>query len=246
MKKIWKSHLGILFLWLLLSTCGKEEALPIGIDIEFSVFDNRFLNIERAQLYLFKNEDDFKNNRNPVDSAYTNKYGKAVIRQLNAQIKEYYVSATFGDANNFSGKIKTGNLNLQPDFNTVNIQLLESRVSNFLAGRFEKRWKQLYQEINGSRYEICEYQKIFSFRRDGTIDIYYPAGRCSPTGSEIFCCNNIWTPDGANFVMGPPSNPKEIKNLTILTINETTLKYYYKPVNSDFPVTILEEYQAVK
>lgn len=65
--------------------------------------------VEGAEVILYKTEQDYENNTNPViEPQHTNEKGVVSIKKLEAT--EYYVNVSKDDANNFGAGVQTGKL----------------------------------------------------------------------------------------------------------------------------------------
>lgn len=65
--------------------------------------------VEGAEVFLYKTEEDYEKNSNPVlEAQYSNAKGIVTIKNL--EPVEYYVDVSKDDANNFGAGVQTGKL----------------------------------------------------------------------------------------------------------------------------------------
>lgn len=84
---------------------------------------NELGNIEtNAKVVIFKTEEDYKKNENPVREGITDKKGVVTFQEL--EVMPYYISASNGDRNNLGGGEKTEAIE-EGKLNRINVVISE-------------------------------------------------------------------------------------------------------------------------
>lgn len=86
--------------------------------LKITVLDELGNTVEGAQITLYKNDEDYRNETNAIDSALTDKKGRVTFKDLEPTI--YFVNAEKGSMNNYGAGIQTGTL-VEGRINKVNI-----------------------------------------------------------------------------------------------------------------------------
>lgn len=97
MKKITTLFVGLIIIGLTISSFhAQAEFLPTKLRI--TVVDELGNIVEGATITLYKNEADYRSNKNPVQSLTTDKKGRATFTDL--EPVSYFIDARKGDKNN--------------------------------------------------------------------------------------------------------------------------------------------------
>lgn len=93
--------------------------LLLPTNLKITVLDDVGSYIEDAEVTLYGNEDDYRNEENPVSGTLkTNERGQVTFKKLEPKI--YYVYVEKGDLNNDGGAVETNPL-VKGNLNKVNI-----------------------------------------------------------------------------------------------------------------------------
>lgn len=92
-------------------------AQVIKTNLRVTVVDDLGNFVEGAQVTLYANEDDYRNNTKPVASCTTDKKGRALLQDLDPI--SYFVEAHKGEQNNNGAGVKTEAL-LPKKLNKIN------------------------------------------------------------------------------------------------------------------------------
>ncbi|MBX2842778.1 MAG: hypothetical protein KTR26_13485 [Flammeovirgaceae bacterium] len=115
MMKILKISLFSLML-IICSASVKAQLLPTNLEI--TVLDEKGNIQPGTSVKLYENEEDYKNEKNAIQTGKTDEKGKAKFKKLKTQA--YFVKAEKGDLNNDDGANQTSIL-VQKKTNKVNI-----------------------------------------------------------------------------------------------------------------------------
>ncbi|MDH5397498.1 MAG: prealbumin-like fold domain-containing protein [Cyclobacteriaceae bacterium] len=103
----------------LVGTAMKAEDQLIKTALRVTVLDDSGNITEGAEVQLYKSEEDYKKEVNPVtDKLITNEKGQVYFKELEPRV--YYILATKGDMNNWSGGVQTDKLK-EKKVNKINI-----------------------------------------------------------------------------------------------------------------------------
>jgi hypothetical protein len=173
--------------------------------------------------------------------------GSALFKDLSVAITECYVSVERQDFNNWSAKTK---ISLKNASNQLVCRIDDGKISNKVAGRSKKKWKQTYQMIAQTTFRNpCEdFQRLFVFKRDLTYEIYVSA-ECAKANTDQPVGIDTWAINDRNtsINIGPDDRPTLQKRVTFIELTDTKMRYFYFPLdNKDSPVRIEEEFVAVE
>ncbi len=105
MKKI--TLIPVLFLLMIVSTSFQAQLLPTSLKI--TVLDNLGNIVKNAEVNLYGNEEDYRNNENPIAEALrTDRKGRVIFKKLTS--KSYFIDARKGDKNNDGEGVQTAKL----------------------------------------------------------------------------------------------------------------------------------------
>lgn len=239
-----KNLLGLFFLGFLLNACGGAEE-ELGRSIEVIVVDAKGNTVEGATVTLYERETDFANNRNPLsEPLVSNEVGSANFKGMNELLTNCYFSVEKGKLNNWGGKITSRLIN---DKVRIVVRIEES-LATLIAGRYGKRWRQLYQKIGlGDPFTqpCASFQLIHVFKRTMQVDVFIPpdcnGGREEQRGTEEWEINVRNT--GVNI--GSQFRPSGRKITTMIELNEKSMKFFYFPLNNPDGLRIEEAYVAL-
>lgn len=94
--------LGMIALIMMSFAPTHEVRETMAASLRIVVLDGLGNLVEGAEVTLYENEDDFKNNENPVqDPQFTDAKGRAFFKDL--EPKSYFVDVEKGDMNNIGG-----------------------------------------------------------------------------------------------------------------------------------------------
>lgn len=225
---------------LVFSACSKADPEPETKAIELIVVDERQEFVPSAIVKIYDTEEDFRLARN-ADPLLIQTDGKGRAYLELKEARTYFLSISALESNNWGGKTSIDN-GLSPKRVVIEIS---ASVGSKIAGRYKKRWKQLYTEIDGQRFEKCENKMLYEFIRNGPLNIY-SEGSCAPGGGEFLMSNEEWRVNSLNtsIVLGPESSPEKLKHLVMLKLTETEMKYYYQIIGKDRNQTIVETFEA--
>jgi len=221
--------------------CQKDSVFETTLT-EIIVVDENNLIVEGAALTLYTSQQDFTLDRNPIGNPkwVSNQEGSVFLVDIDKKIStRYWISIEAGEKNNWDTP-KLLDMVVLPERLVV---IVKSTPANDLAGRLEKRWKQLHQTINGQRFEECDKKNEFVFRRDFTMEVY--ASSVCANGSLIR--KDVWQLGNVSnqLVLGTPTRPTLQKNITILELSPTKFTYYYTLKSSTGQdITVVEEMVA--
>ena len=220
--------------------CERPEPVIGGNDLVVTVFNPSREPISEATVTLFKTEEDFWNNTNPImPPAKTYPNGRVFFQGIDPRIENVYVSAELGDANNLEDvrlfiRMKTS----ASENNEIHCYIKES-VANSVAGRAGKKWKQLYYEINNTRFEGCENRRYYEFvRKNWQINVF----ECTDPNKGLGINKWSLSEDGKTISIGLPTASNRKSNVTFIELNESKMTFIYKAGT----FTAKESYEAVK
>ncbi len=237
------NFIALFFLGFLLSTCGGAEE-ELGRSIEIIVVDAKGNTVEGASVTLYEREADFANNRNPLtEPLITNEIGSANFKGLNALLTNCHFSVEKGRLNNWGGKITS---RLVDDKIRIVVRVEES-LATLIAGRYGKRWRQLYQKIGlGDPFtQPCmSFQLIHVFKRTMQYDLFIPpdcnGGREEQRGTDEWEVN----PRNTGINLGSQYRPSSRRITTMIELTEKSMKFFYFPLNNPDGLRIEEAYVA--
>ncbi len=222
--------------------CTQKEFDWVYHEMEVIVVDEQGFPIQDAEVKLYRTETDFREGREPLEEGYfTDENGSVVFDKLDMQFDEYYVEAIKGEANNWSKNPKVSNFR-QFERKKKVIYLQEEPLTNYLAGRSEKRWQLVYRIINTTRFDGCE---IYSFNRDKRIYYSYYAVPYTCFGEHQNGSFKFWGLNelGNSFrIFTDQLGGISFEEAQILEMTDSTLIYRHKPANEpDAPFFITKK-----
>ena len=87
--------------------------------LKVTVLDDAGNSVENAEVVLYKSEEDFKKEQNPISDKLKTDV-KGVVKFDNLEAKVYFILVQKGDMNNWNGGIKTDAL-IEKKVNKINI-----------------------------------------------------------------------------------------------------------------------------
>lgn len=231
----------VLFLGLfsLLFACRPTDVIEIGYELEVFVTDAADMGVEGATVTLYATAEDFRTDANPVRKEVTNRRGYVIFKGLDLKTFQYYVSVERGSENNWEDKTQIIFARLEQQSHTLKVKI-KSSIANTIAGRYEKRWRQVNKLINNTPDNSCFSRQVHAFRRDWFVKIFAGSG-CPNAGLEV--SGDVWavTSDNRGIIRGTPGGASE-RRLTILELTDRRL-VYSETLSSNF--SIIETFEAV-
>ncbi len=230
--------------FLFLAACQTGTPEPELPPIEIVVVDDQDQLIQDATVTFFLTEQDFVNNTNPLGGTFwkTDKFGRIVLDELDRTIPVYYMNVEAAEYNNWSDKVE---LRWSNNPKRIVIQIKRS-ISNYLAGRSSRKWKQVSQTINGEIFKDCSFRQNVSFSRKKRMFSYIPAD-CTPTKVEFLLREEPWAElPGSYLLLGDPASPNGGLTVTVLEANNKTFRYSYQPIRNGQRITVVNDYEVVQ
>lgn len=227
------------FFLLMLNACRPTDVVDVGYILSVFAGDATNFGVEGATVTLFASQEDFSKNINPIISAQTNSKGIAVFKNLDTKVFAYYVSVELGEQNNWEENKLVLFTRLEDQEQNYTTKIKGS-IANKIAGRLEKRWRQVKQLLNNSPNNNCFGRMEHLFRRDWFIRMYNGAN-CPDAGRQWG--QDIWavTSDNRGIIRGVPGGSSE-QRIAILELSDTKLVYTETPTQG---FTITSEFVAV-
>jgi hypothetical protein len=195
--------------------------------------------VEGATVTLYASQENFSKDINPIIKAQTNSKGVAIFKNLDPKVFAYFVRAEQGEQNNWEENKLVLFTKLEDQEQSYSTKIKGS-IANKIAGRLEKRWRQVKLLLNNSPSNDCSGQMEHVFRRDWFIKIYNGVN-CPEAGKQWG--QDIWavTSDNRGMIRGVPGGNSE-QRLAILELSDTKLVYTETPIQG---FTITSEFVAV-
>ncbi|MCU0392104.1 MAG: hypothetical protein MUE81_13375 [Thermoflexibacter sp.] len=233
------SKIFIFSLILFIFSCRPTDVIEIGYELEIFVGDAVDFGIEDVTVTLFTNVEDFQKNTNPVKTAQTDSRGYVLFKGLDRSVFTYFVSAEKGELNNWGDKTQLIFSKFDQQSQSFKLQIKAS-LANDIAGRYEKRWRQVSKFIGNSPDNTCNARQIHAFRRDWFIKMFN-GSTCPNPGTEVN--GDVWavTSDNKGIIRGTPGGISQ-RRLNILELNSRRLVYSETP---SLGFTITETFEAV-
>lgn len=224
---------------LVLNACRPTDTVDAGYILSVFAGDATNFGVEGATVTLYATQGDFSKDINPIATGQTNSKGIAVFKNLDTKIFAYYVSVELGEQNNWE-ESKLVVFSRLEDQEQNYATKIKGSIANRIAGRLEKRWRQVKLLLNNSPNNNCSGKMEHVFRRDWFIKMYNGSG-CPDAGKEWG--QDIWavTPDNRGMIRGVAGGSSE-QRLAILELSDTKLVYTETPVQG---FTITSEFVAV-
>jgi hypothetical protein len=212
----------LLCLLSLLLGCRPTDVIEIGYELEVFVTDATDIGVEGATVTLYATAEDFRADVNPVRKETTNRRGYVIFKGLDLKTFRYFVSVERGNENNWEDKTQVVFSRLEQQSHTLKVKI-KSSIANTIAGRYEKRWRQVNRLINNTPDNSCFSRQVHAFRRDWFVKIFAGNG-CPNAGLEV--SGDVWavTSDNRGIIRGTPGGPSE-RRLTILELTDKRLVY---------------------
>jgi hypothetical protein len=238
-------NLSIILLCLPLLFGGCDSSIPEPVNtgvFEIIVIDNNDEIVRDASVTVFANEDDLASGKNPIaETQKTADFGKAFLPNLTSSYSECYINVEKLAMNNWTGK-KYIDLRGKPS--RIVIQIKQSLAAR-ITGKTGKRWQQLYQSVNGQKFEDCANKRIHWFKTD-FVKYMYNSPSCGP---DQLVGQEAWAENPANrsqgLLLGNPNDPKLLRSVQILELTDSKLLYYYTKDDKSGRVTVVEEFKAL-
>ncbi len=228
-----------LFILLTLNACRPTDVVQVGYILSVFAGDATNFGVEGATVTLYASQDDFAKDTNPIAKTQTNSKGIAIFKNLDPKVFAYFVSVEYVDQNNWeeSKLVLFTKLEDQEQYYSTKIK---GSIANKIAGRLEKRWRQVSLLLNNSPNNNCSGRMEHVFRRDWFIKVYNGAN-CPDAGKQWG--QDIWaiTSDNRGMIRGVPGGNSE-QRLTILELSDKKLIYVETPTQG---FNITSEFVAV-
>lgn len=230
--------------FLFLTACELGTPEPALPPIEIVVVDDQDQLIQDATITFFLTEQDFVNNTNPLGNTFwkTDKFGRIILDELDRNIPVYYLNVEAAEYNNWSDKVE---LRWANNPKRIVIQIKRS-ISNYLAGRSSRKWKQVSQTINGEIFRDCSFRQNVSFNRKKRMFSYIPAD-CTPNKTEFLLREDFWEElAGNNLLLGDPTSIDGGRTVVVLEVNNKLFRYSFQPIRNGQRITVVNDYELVE
>jgi hypothetical protein len=225
----------------LVLSCGPRTVPEPTYELLVQVRDEGNRAVAGATVKLYLSQEDFLADVAPLASARSDNAGLAIFQDLSTETFVYVVSAELQKANNWGTNMSVffrdiGNYN-----QTYEAKISEVRFADILSGRGNRRWNQLYTQINGNRVTTCNQRFEVNFSRQMVINYFVPVG-CPGTGAQVSATG--WAPslDGTSLIIGQPNSQRNQRRMNILELTDTRMRLMEQLIGA----TIVEEYELVQ
>jgi hypothetical protein len=221
-----KSLLILLVLSAFFVACSKKEeetpAPKMPTVLEVMVTNTTGNAVGGVLVHLYKTEQDWKDEKNPVQTARTtDAAGKVTVTDLEAGM--YYVRAAKEYLNNRAAMVSI--TVVQNKTTPVSVTIKEDRLELW-AGLTSKKWKVIDKKVNGINVtEDCDKDDVYTVTRDGKMIINHSVNHCDTSEDQEE--NYTYTMNSAATIITltyTETDFTEILPFTILTLSPSTCK----------------------
>jgi hypothetical protein len=226
--------------WVMLG-CSPRAIPDPTYELLIQVRDQTNRAVPGATVTLFASQDDFLANVNPIATMRADNSGQATFLDLPQNTFIYFVSAELLKANNWGANMQILFQDISNYTQIHQVKINEIKFADILSGRGNRRWNQLYTQINGNRVTTCNQRFVVNFGRQMFLTYFVPVG-CPGTGAQV--SQTGWTPslDGSSLLIGQPNSQRNQRRMNILELTDNRLRLMEQLTGA----TIVEEYELIE